>query len=125
MNLFGSIRNLMHQVLYLLQLHRCRVALHDVPDSLDIFLKANDQLLIGSGHAAGLELGYLHLQAPRLIGQLANNHIPDSKALVARFTVGELALVAPGALVASWARCALHTCALAGRTMALLAGDSP
>lgn len=122
--LLGYIRNLMHQFFDLLQLHRGRVALHDVSDSLGVFLKAVDQLFIGSGHAAVLELGYLHLQAPRLIGQLTNNHIPDSEALVAGFTGGELALVSPGTLVTAWAGRLLHTCALAGGAMALLAGDS-
>lgn len=122
--LLGYVRNLMHQLFYLLQLHRGRVALHDVSDRLGVFLKAADQLFIGSGHAAALELGYLRLQAPRLIGQLTNNHIPDSEALVAGFTGRELALVAPGTLVTAWAGRRLHTRALAGGAMALLAGDA-
>lgn len=65
------------------------------------------------------------LQTSSLIGQLADHGVPDGEALVAGFTGGELALVAPGALVTSWAGHALHTGALTGLAKALLAGDSP
>lgn len=124
MDLFVYIRNLMHQLFYRLQLYCCRVAFHDVSDSLGVFLKALDQILIGRGHAALLELSYLPLQAQRVIGQLTNNGVPDSEALVAGFTGRELTLVASGTLVTAWARHPLRTRALTGGTMALLAGDS-
>lgn len=98
-NLSVYVRNLMHQLFYRLQLYCSRVALHDVSDGLGVFLKALDQLFIGRGHAAVLELSYLHLQAPRVIGQLTNDEVPGSEALVAGFTGRELALVSPGTLV--------------------------
>lgn len=119
------IRDLVHQLLNLLQLHGCGVALHDVSDCLGVPLQAADQFFVRRRHPAALKLRHLVLQTSRLIGQLADHTIPHGKALVAGLTVGELALVASGALVAAWARHALPAGAVAGRSMALLAGDSP
>lgn len=118
------VRDLLHQLLYLLQLHCCRVVLQYVSDSLDIFLQAANQFFIGRRHPTALELCYLAFQPPRLIGQLTDHGIPDCKALVAGFAGREGTLVAPGTLIAAWAGHALHTGALARPTVALLAGDS-
>lgn len=114
----------MHQLLHRLQLHCSRVALHDVPDGLGVSLQAPDQIFVGRRHAAALELRDLHLQAPRLIGQLGNDDVPDSEALVAGFAGRELPPVSPGALVTAEARRPLRARALTGGTVALLAGDS-
>lgn len=124
MDLFVYVRNLMLHLFCHLQLRCCRVALHDVSDGLGVFLKALDQVFIGRGHAGVLELSYLHLQAPRVIGQLTDNEVPDSEALVAGLAGGVLALVSPGTLVTAWPRRPLPTRALTGCTVALLAGDS-
>lgn len=118
------VRDMLHQLLYLLQLHCCRVVLQYVSDSLDIFLQAANQFFIGRRHPTALELCYLAFQPPRLIGQLTDHGIPDCKALVAGFAGREGTLVAPGTLIAAWAGHALHTGALARPTVALLAGDS-
>lgn len=100
---FVYIRNLVLQLLDLLQLHGCRVALYDLPHRLGVGLQAADQLLVRRRHPGALQLRHLGLQAPRLIGQLAHHHVPHGEALVAALAVGELALVAAGAGVAALA----------------------
>lgn len=124
MHVLVYARILVHQLLHRLQLHCSRVALHDVPDGLGVSLQAPDQIFVGRRHAAALELRDLHLQAPRLIGQLGNDDVPDSEALVAGFAGRELPPVSPGALVTAEARRPLRARALTGGTVALLAGDS-
>lgn len=119
------VRNLMHQVLNLLQLHCSRVVLYYFSDSFGVSLQAADQVFIWRCHPAGLQLCYLGLQTLGLIGQLAHHGVPDSKALVAGFTGGELTHVASGTLVTASAGHALRTSTLTCRTMALIAGDSP
>lgn len=119
------IRDLLHQLLYLLKLHCCGVVLQYISDGLNISLQAANQFFIRCRHTTALELRYLDFQSPSLIGQLTDHGIPDNKALVAGFAGREGTLVAPGTLVAAWAGHALHTGALACRTMALFAGDSP
>lgn len=124
-DVFVYVRNLLHQLFYRLQLRCGRVALHDVSDGLGVLLKALDQVFVGRGHAGDLELGDLRLQAPRLIGQLSDDEVPDREALVAGLAGGELALESPGTLVTAGPRRPLPARALAGGAVALLAGESP
>lgn len=118
------VRDLLHQLFDGLQLDCSRVAPHDVPHGLDVPLQALDQRLVGRSHAAALELGHLQLQAPRVIGQLPHDGVPEGEAAVAGLTGGELALVAPGARVAARPVRPLRARALARCAVALLAGDS-
>lgn len=118
------VRNLMHQILNLLQLHRGCPVLYDRPHSLGVSLQAADQLFVRRRHPTGQQLRHLGLQALGLIGQLANHRVPDGEAPVTAFTGGELAQVAPGTFVTPSSRNALHTGTLTRGLVTLPTGDS-
>lgn len=119
------IRYLMHQLLYLLQLHRGGVALQDVSDSLGVSLETSNQLFVWRRHSDSLQLVHFGLQSASLVGQLLDHGVPSRKAFVAGFAVRELTVVTPSTLVAPGARHALHTGTLPCGTMTLLTGDPP
>lgn len=119
------IRYLMHQLLYLLQLHRSGVALQDVSDSLGVSLKTSNQLFVRRSHSDSLQLVHFGLQPASLVGQLLDHGVPSRKALVAGIAVRELTVVTPSTLVAPGARRTLHTGTLPCGTMTLITGDPP
>ena len=64
------------------------------------------------------------LQTLRLVSQFPYHAVPLAEALVASLAGGELPMVPSGTLVTPGSRNTLHTHTLAGRTVALLAGDA-
>ena len=97
----------------------------DVSDLIDFLLHRVHSLPVRPNHTTDLQsLGFLQeLLGP--VGQLSDDHVPKSKALVAGRAVGEDARVAPGALVTAWALHALHTHTLASGLVTLWCLDAP
>lgn len=115
----------MHELLGLLQLDGCRVALHDVSHLLGVLLQAGHQLLVRRRHSAALQLRHLQLQAPRLVGQLTHHSVPQGEAVVAGLADREVTLVATGTGVTARAGHALPAGAVASGPVTLRTGDPP
>lgn len=97
----------------------------DVSDLVDFLLHRVHSLPVRPNHTTDLQgLGFLQeLLGP--VGQLSDDHVPNSKALVAGCAVGEDARVAPGALVTAWTLHTLHTHTLASGLVTLRCLDAP
>lgn len=118
-----NLQDLIHELLDRLQLDSRRVALQDVPHGFGVVLQAGDQLLVRRRQAGALQLRHLGLQPLRLVLQLLHHQVPVGEAAVAGFTVGELALVSAGALVAAGTGNTVQTGALTRGPVTLGAGD--
>lgn len=120
----GDVRSLLQQGLDLSEGLSCRVLGQNVTDGACTPLYVVDGVLVGSSDAAGFNsVDFLH-QSVGLVGEVSYDYVPFSEALVAAFTVWELAKVAPSARVTTWARHPLHTHAVACDFVTLLLSNS-
>ena len=97
----------------------------DISDLVDFLLHRVHSLPVRPNHATDLQgLSFLQeLLGP--VGQLSDDHIPKSKALVAGHAVGEDARVPPSALVTAWTLHTLDADTLAGGLVTLRCLDAP
>lgn len=97
----------------------------DVSDLIDFLLHRVHSLLVRANHATDLQgLGFLQeLLGP--VVQLSDDHVPNSKALVAGCAVRKDPRVPPGALVTAWTLDALDADTLAGGLVTLRRLNTP
>lgn len=118
------IRDLLHHLLYIFRFLYSRVVLYYLTDSFSTDLQTANGVFVRRRHPTGLELCHMILQTLSLVGQFPYHAVPLAEALVASLAGGELPMVPSGTLVTPGPRHTLHTHTLAGRTVALLAGDA-